>query len=182
MDVGATNLQCPWNLQSLPYTATKVQRATHLQCHWKKQSLPCTDTTNSRVNVYHTTKAHKIKGGNWRYKLTVSTVSWTYAKSTIQKYINSRVDAGVTNSQYGWNLHSLPYTDEKFKGGRNPGWTLALQTYSVLKICNVYHTRIHTFKGGRWRHELAVSMKFATSTIQRYRNTRVDVGVTKLTV
>ena len=38
------------------------------------------------------------------------------------------------------------------------------------------------FKGGRWRYKLTVSLKFAKSTIQRYKNSRVDVGVTTLTV
>ena len=98
-----------------------------------------------------------------------------------------------------WNLQSLSYEDTK-----NQGWTLALQTYTVREIGNVYHTTIpklkggcwrsnlqciwnlqnqykHTkFKGGHWRYKLTVFLKFANATIQRYLNSRVDVDVTNL--
>ena len=109
VDVGVTNLQCPWSLQSLPYQA---------------------------------------------------------------RYTNSRVDVGVTNLQCPCNL---PYTNTKI-----PGWTLALQTYSVLEVCNV-DEKIQKRKGGRWRYKLAVSLKLATFTI--YKDTQqliVDGGVTTI--
>ena len=72
--------------------------------------------------------------------------------------------------------------------------------------CNVYHTKIQTggrwrykltvtlkfakskpykdtkFKVGRWRYNVQRKLKFAKSTIQRYNNSRVDVGVAKSTI
>ena len=55
------------------------------------------------------------------------------------------------------------------------------QTYSVLEICKVYyHKKMQKSKGRRWGYDQTVSLKFATSTIQRYKHSRVDVGVTSL--
>ena len=114
----------------------------------------------------------KLKGGRWRYKLTVSL---KLAKSTIQRYKSSRVDVGVTNLQCPGSLQRPPYKDTHIQR-----WNLAVQTCSALVICKAYHTQMHKFKGGRWRCKLTVCLKFATSTIQRYRNARVDIGVTNL--
>ena len=74
--------------------------------------------------VYHT-KIQSFKGGRWRYKLKQCL---KFAKSTIQRTRNSRVDVG-------------------------------LQTYSVLEICKVDHTKIQGFKGGRWRYKLIVQIE-----------------------
>ena len=55
---------------------------------------------------------------------------------------------------------------------------MALQTDSVLEICKVYHTIQK-----RWTLALqtyCVSLTFAKSTIQRYKASRVDAGVTSL--
>ena len=79
---------------------------------------------------------------------------------------NSRVVVDVANLQCPSNLPSLPYKDTKVEG-----WTLALQTYSVLEICQVCHTKIRADVGVA---KLAVSLKFANSTIQRCKNSRVD--------
>ena len=40
----------------------------------------------------------------------------------------------------------------------------ALQTSSNREICKVYRTKIHKFKGARWRYKLTVSAK---CTIQK---------------
>ena len=50
----------------------------------------------------------------------------------------------------------------------------------VPENCDVYPIKIQKFKGGRWRYKLTVSVKSAKSTIQRYTDSRVDVGVTNL--
>ena len=39
------------------------------------------------------------------------------------------------------------------------GWTLALQTFSVLKIDKLYNTKIRRNMDGRWRSKLVVSLK-----------------------
>ena len=57
---------------------------------------------------------------------------------------------------------SIPYKDSNIQGV-----TLDLQTYSVIQTCKVYHTKIHKFKGGRWRYKLTVWLKFAQPTIHR---------------
>ena len=84
-----------------------------------------------------------------------------FAKSTIQRYANSRVDVGDTKLRCAIEIckvyhtkiqgltrslkfaTSLPYKDTK-----NQGWTLALQTYTAREIGNVYHTTIPKLKGG----------------------------------
>ena len=60
---------------------------------------------------------------------------------------------------------SPPYKDTRIHG-----WALALQTYCVPEIYNVYHTKIQTFKGKCWHYKLTVSVIFAQSTMQRYNN------------
>ena len=42
------------------------------------------------------------------------------------------------------------------------------------------YKRYKKIKGGHWRYKLTVSLKFATSTIQRYNNSRVDISVKDL--
>ena len=71
------------------------------------------------------TKIQEIKGGRWRYKLTVSL---KFVRSTIQRYANSIVDVGV-------GVTSLR---------------------CALEICEVYHTKIRKFKGGRWRYKITL--------------------------
>ena len=138
---------------------------------------------------YHT-KIPKFKGGRWRYKLTVS---MQFAKSAIQRYKISRVDIqGWTLSLqthgvlevckvYNGAMHkfkgghwryklivslklakSIPYKDSNIQGV-----ILDLQTHSVIQTCKVYYTKIHKFKGGRWRYKLTVWLKFAQPTIHR---------------
>ena len=70
------------------------------------------------------------------------------------------------------NLQSLPCRDTNIQG------------YGILvfEICKVYHTQIQGVKGGRWRCKLTVSVKFAKTTIQKDKNSRVDVGVTNLQI
>ena len=138
VDVGFTNLGCHgvnWNLQSLPYKDTKIQ--------WQTLALQ-TYSVIETCKVYRT----KLQKKGWTLALLTYnaqsilqryqhsrvynfTVSLTIAKSTIQNYINSRVDVGVTNLQCPWNLQSL------------------------------YHTTIPKFQGGRWRYRLTVSLTFA---------------------
>ena len=81
-------------------------------------------------------KDTKFMGGR-DVALKTYSVLEIFAKSTIQRYINSRVDVGVTNLQCPRNLQSLPY-----KNTKNKGWTLVLQTYNVLPNCKVYHTEV----------------------------------------
>ena len=73
-----------------------------------------------------------------------------FAKSTIQRYTNSRVDVGVVNS------------------------------LCVLENCKVYRTKMQNSRGGRWSCNLTVSLKLAKSEVQRYSKMKVDVGVTNL--
>ena len=150
VDVGVTNLQCPWNSRSLPckdwrmdigvktWSVLEICKVYHTkiqtfkgECwHYKLTvSVIFAQSTMQRYNNWrvkveqkHTTN---FKGGHWRYKLTVSL---KFATSTVQRYNNSKVDVGVTNLQCPWNLQSLPYKDTK-----TPGWMLALQTCSVQK-------------------------------------------------
>ena len=159
--------------------------------------------------VYHT-KIQEFRGGRWPYKLRVSL---KFAKPTVQRNTNGKVDAGLTNLHCPWNLQRLPYKDTKFKGGRwrykliqFPWYLLSLpckdtmsqvststiqtykqskldkklRAYMVLEICKVYHTKIRKFKGGGWRWNLSVAVKFAKPTIQQYQNSKVDVDHTSL--
>ena len=73
-------------------------------------------------------------------------------------------------------------------------WTLAVQTYSALEICKVYHTKIQTIKGWRWRYKLSVVYHtkiqkikdghswICKTTMQRYAHSRVDGGDTTYSV
>ena len=98
-------------MQSLPYNTKKVDvGVTNLLC------------VVDICEVYHT-KIQSFKGGRWRYKLEQCL---KFAKSTIQRTRNSRVDVGVTNLQCPGNLQSRPYKDTRIQG-----WTLAIQTYSA---------------------------------------------------
>ena len=62
---------------------------------------------------------------------------------------------------------STPHKDTEIHG-----WTLALQTYSVLETCKVYSTKIHKFKGGYWCYKLTVSVKSAES--KPYKETQIQ--------
>ena len=89
--------------------------------------------------------------------------------------------AGVTNLQRPGSLQSLPYKDTKLQA-----WTLALQTYN--------HTKIQQSKGRRWRHHARNTrvhgwtlvlqtysvIEISNSIVQRYKISRVDIGVTNL--
>ena len=90
----------------------------------------------------YSTKIHKFKGGCWRYKLAVSVKFAIIAMST-------------------------PHKDTEIHG-----WTLALQTYSVLETCKVYSTKIHKFKGGYGCYKLTVSVKSAES--KPYKETQIQ--------
>ena len=101
------------------------------------------------LQVYHT-KIHRFKGGRWPYKLTVSV---KLSQSAIRRYNISKVeDYHKKYKKQGWTLALQTYTvfeicevyhTNNFKN--NQGWTLALQTYSVLEICKVYHTQLQKF-------------------------------------
>ena len=58
------------------------------------------------------------------------------------------------------------------------------KTYSVLKTCKVYKTKIHKFMGGCWRYKPIVSL--IKSLLYKDCNTKIhiflwaDVGVRKL--
>ena len=111
----------------------------------------------------------------------------------------SRMDVAAINLQRPGNLHILPYKRSKLNGGRwccklklkfaqflkykdiqNRGWTLALKICSILETCTVYRTKIQNCQGGRWRYKLRTSLNFAKSTMQRYNNSRLDIGVINL--
>ena len=49
-------------------------------------------------------------------------------------------------------------------------WTLAIETYSVLKVYRVYNTKTHKSMGGRWRYVRIVSLKLKKIKIQRQVN------------
>ena len=72
-------------------------------------------------------------------------------------------------------MHTIPCKDTSIQL-----WTLALQTYRVHEIYKVYHTKIQKNPG--WAlAKLTVSLNLQNhSTIQRYKNSRGDVGVTNL--
>ena len=97
------------------------------------------------------TKIHKLKGGRWRYKLTVSV---KFAKSTIQRYKHSRVDVGAAILRWtlGWRWRykltvSLKFAKSTIHRYKKKGGRWRLQTYSVPEICKVYHTEIQKFNG-----------------------------------
>ena len=73
------------------------------------------------------------------------------------------------------SLQSLQYNDTHLYG-----WTLTLQTYSVLKVYKVYSTQIHKFMSGQWRYKHIAWFKFTKLTIHRYTNLWVAVDVTDL--
>ena len=63
------------------------------------------------------------------------------------------------------------------------GWTLALQTSSVLVLHKVlYNADISEFMGGRWGYKLLVSLNFTNCTRQTYQKSWVDIGVTNSSV
>ena len=126
-----------------------------------------------------------------------------FAKSTIQRFKKSRVDVGLTNLRCALEICKVHHTTiPKFKGGRcrcklavslnfakfyltkirkNQGWTLALHTLTVcLKFAESTVQRYRNIKRGRWRYKLTVCLKFAKSNIQRYKVSGVDVGVTNV--
>ena len=169
VDIGVTNLYCPWNWQCLPYNNTKIKgwMLTFKSTMYLKFAKSTIQTYKIQgwtlalqaysvleiCKCYHT-KIPKFKGGRWRY------------------------DVGVTNLQYGWNLQSLPYK------------ALALQTYRVrgrwrykltmwLKFAE---STIQRYKDcGHWRYKLTVALKVAKPIpIQRCKKSRVDVRVTNL--
>ena len=74
--------------------------------------------TRSTPREYHTTRIPNCKGGRGPYKLTMSLKFTTYLQCLK-------------------TMQSLQYEDAK-KQGR----TLALHTYSALKMCKVYNTKI----------------------------------------
>ena len=130
VEVGVTNLQCPWNLQSLPCQDTPIQGWT--------LALQTYGVLEICAGCH--TKIQESKDGRWLYKLKGCL---KFAKSTIPK--TSRMPVAATNLQCNWNVQSLPYEDTK-----NQGWklvALALQTYSVLEICKGYHTKIQKNQG-----------------------------------
>ena len=108
-----------------------------------------------------------IQGGRWRCKLTVSS---KFATSTIHGYTHSRVDVGWRcKLPVSWIGIVCRTKIQKLKGGR---WPYKLRLW--IETGKVYHTKIQKFKGGRCRYKLNVSLKSAKSTIQRYKNSRVD--------
>ena len=136
----------------------------------------------------------KFKGWCWRYKLTVSPDICKVYHTTIPKLKGGCWRYKLTVCR--WSLQSLPYNDAKIQG-----WQLALQTYSVLAVCNVYHTKIQnsrvdlgvanlrcaleickvyytkiqTFKGGRWPYKLTASAqicKVSCTKIQKLKGGR----------
>ena len=168
VNVGITNLQCPWYLLSLPCKDTIIEGSksnkniqqisrvdigvTNLQCPWNLQRLPYKDTTIQRwtlalqtysvleiCKVYHT-KIQKLQGGCWRYKRAVS-------KNICKVYHTKTKIKGWTLALQTCNALqdcSLPYEDTNVQG-----WMFALQTYSVRETCKACHTKIQKLKGGR---------------------------------
>ena len=118
--------------------------------HWRYKLTLSLKFVRSTIQTHPRTQ--QFKGGHWRYKLTVSL---KIAYATIQRHKNSRVDVGVTNLQYDWNLQSLTYKDTKIKAGR---W-LSKLTVS-MKFAKSTIPRYNKLKGGRWYCKLKVSLKF----------------------
>ena len=78
------------------YSDLKICKVYHTKIQKSKVDVGAerTYTVLEICKVYHA-KIHKIKGGRWRYKLTVS---FKLAKSTIQRYKKkTRVDVADTN-------------------------------------------------------------------------------------
>ena len=110
----------------------------------------CSVYHNQGVKVYHT-KTVKFKCGRWHHQLRVSL-----------------------------KLPTVPCKDTKIQG-----WTLATQTYyGVVEFRKVNHTKIQQFKAQGWTLAVltckTMFLKSAKSTIQRYKHSSEDVGVTNL--
>ena len=84
VDVGVTNFQCPFTLQTA--------QCRHLRIHgWN-----CVLHTPSVLKLYKLYNADisEIMGGSWRYKRLVSL---HFTDCPMQTYQNSWVDVGVAN-------------------------------------------------------------------------------------
>ena len=150
MDAGVTNLQCPLNLQSLQYKDTKKNKGG--RCRYKlKVRLKFPESTIQMTK--------NIKGGRWefckvyhammnkmkggRWRCKLAAVCLKFADSTVQRY----------QKKQGWTLELQTYSVLEIcrvchtKTQKHQGWTLALQTGSMLNICRVYRTNIQESQG-----------------------------------
>ena len=119
------------------YTHSRVDVGdTNSQCPWSLQRLPYKDT--------------EIQG--WTLALQNLQCNLKFARSTIQRYTDSWVDASVTNLQCPWKLKMS--TIQRCKHSRVDVGVTRMQW--VRETCKAYHTKIHKFKGGRWRCKLTV--------------------------
>ena len=131
-------------------------RVADLQCARNLQKSTLQRYRNSRVDVGITNLECELKFAastiqrdkNWRVDVGVTNLQCNskFAKSTIQRYTDSRVDVGLTNLQCPWNFlsairrYNISKVKDYHKKYKKQGWTLALQTYTVFEICEVYHT------------------------------------------
>ena len=97
VDTGVTDLQCPYNMQSLQYEDAQNQGWT----------LALHTYSVFKISRVYNTKMPKIKGGNWRYILTASLKD---DKVTIRRCQNSRVGIGVTYLQRRVTSVQCPYS------------------------------------------------------------------------
>ena len=128
VDVGVTNVECPYTLQTV--------QCRHIIIHGWALALQA----SSVLKLYrlYNEDISEFMGGHWRYKLLVSLYD-----CAMQTYQNSRVDVGVTNLQCLQTLQTV-----QCRHIRIDGWTLALQTSSVLKLYRLHNADISIFIGG----------------------------------
>ena len=123
---------------------------THLQCPRNLQNPPYKDEKHQGRTVV----ALAIQ----TYRVLESCTAY---HASIQKFNGGRWRYRLTVS-----LTLANFTIRRYKNSRVD---VSTQTYGVLEISNVYHTKIQNFKGGRCRYKLAVSsvLQFQVCRLQR---------------
>ena len=133
-----------YTVVSSKFTQLAIQRYADLWVDVGAKNLQC---RSLKIYKVYKTKIHKFMRRRWRYKLIVFS---TFTKGVDVSGRNLKCPY-IQNLQYkttqiyGWTLALQTYSvrklcNKEYRDTQIYGWTLALQTYSVRKVDKLYNT------------------------------------------